>query len=326
MEVNWLLVLVALVATASAQTTMLMPEASPAPMPDTPTTVPPVTTEEAMPTTPPAPAEPGSLAERYAAADAMETRRDHFYCLGPNQTRADIQPTDSNNQLSYRWGLWIQYPVLSYLDSMRKRHLFYVISRMTDPSIFDNEICVAEVEQYGVSTYRESVFVKLYLRNNNDLSTLQRLNDAFRGNYSRPSTYTVSYLGQTALNIIATEPPGTVVLSNAQVKDNVHPGCDLENCPEGDPTLLAVVVGTYVGSWYTTRYQGAEPVDIAVEDIEAGRVPEFMSLANFVENPRPINYGLEAGDIVFAVFGSIFLTILCGAIVLGFFIHPFYLS
>ena len=83
---------------------------------------------------------------------------------------------------------------------------------------------------------------------------------------------------------------------------------------------------THTGSWYTTRYQGGEEVDITVEDIESGRVPEFTTLANFVENPRPINYGLEAGDIVFAVFGSIFLTILCGAIVLGFFIHPFYLS
>ena len=62
----------------------------------------------------------------------------------------------------YRWGLWIQYPVLSYLDTMRKRHLLYVITRMinSDPNVvvnnlFDN-ICIAEVEQYGVSTYRES--------------------------------------------------------------------------------------------------------------------------------------------------------------------------
>lgn len=71
----------------------------------------------------------------------------------------------NNNEWPYRWGLWIQYPVLSYLDTMRKRHLFYVISEMVASgaaptnsflqNLFDN-ICVAEVEQYGVSTYRES--------------------------------------------------------------------------------------------------------------------------------------------------------------------------
>lgn len=63
------------------------------------------------------------------------------------------------SQWPYRWGIWIQYPVLSYLDTMRKRHLFYVITRMVASAnvanLFDR-ICIAEVEQYGVSTYRES--------------------------------------------------------------------------------------------------------------------------------------------------------------------------
>ena len=69
-----------------------------------------------------------------------------------NGTRSDFR-----DAATYRWGLWIQYPVLSYLDSIRKRHLFYVISKMVESvgSIFDN-ICIAEVEQYGVSTYDES--------------------------------------------------------------------------------------------------------------------------------------------------------------------------
>ena len=52
----------------------------------------------------------------------------------------------------------------------------------------------------------------------------------------------------------------------------------------------------------------------------------YTSLEPFANNPRPINYGLEAGDIVFAVFGSIFLTILVGAIILGYVIHPFFLA
>ncbi len=47
---------------------------------------------------------------------------------------------------------------------------------------------------------------------------------------------------------------------------------------------------------------------------------------SFASNTNPINYGLEAGDIVFAVFGSILLIILGGLIVLGYFIHPFFLA
>ena len=67
-----------------------------------------------------------------------------------------------DSEWPYRWGIWIQYPVLSYLDTMRKRHLFYVISRMVDSdpnsAVADlfGRICVAEVEQYEVSTFRES--------------------------------------------------------------------------------------------------------------------------------------------------------------------------
>ena len=75
-------------------------------------------------------------------------------CLDVNGAREDFQDVTA-----LRWGLWIQYPVLSYLDTMRKRHLFYVISQMVaagnQPAIF-NDICVAEVQHYAVSTYSES--------------------------------------------------------------------------------------------------------------------------------------------------------------------------
>jgi hypothetical protein len=76
------------------------------------------------------------------------------------------------------------------------------------------------------------------------------------------------------------------------------------------------------------------PEEVTVETLErlerAGGSIEgigtYRSLNEFADNPRPINYGLEAGDIVFAVFGSIFLTILVGAIILGYVIHPFFLA
>ena len=62
--------------------------------------------------------------------------------------------------------------------------------------------------------------------------------------------YTVSFQGRTAINVNATNPSVGPSLANRTVNDSVHPGCDRENCPEGDPTLLAVVIGTYVGMWY----------------------------------------------------------------------------
>ena len=84
------------------------------------------------------------------------------------------------------------------------------------------------------------------------------------------------------------------------------------------------------GPAYYGPYSSEEfPEEVTVENLERGTFPStgrFYRLNEFAENPRPINYGLEAGDIIFAVFGSIFLTILAGAIILGFVIHPFFLA
>lgn len=52
----------------------------------------------------------------------------------------------------------------------------------------------------------------------------------------------------------------------------------------------------------------------------------MADLRPFASNPDPTNFGLEAGDIVFAVFGSIFLVVVGGLTLLGFCIHPFFLA
>lgn len=88
------------------------------------------------------------------------------------------------------------------------------------------------------------------------------------------------------------------------------------------------------GRGYYGMYMRDElPEEVTVETLErlergsaSGVDGTYYSLEQFADNPRPINYGLEAGDIVFAVFGSIFLTILVGAIILGYVIHPFFLA
>lgn len=47
---------------------------------------------------------------------------------------------------------------------------------------------------------------------------------------------------------------------------------------------------------------------------------------DFLGNPNPINFNLEPGDIVFSIFGAIFLTVVSGLVLLGFCIHPFFLA
>ena len=93
------------------------------------------------------------------------------------------------------------------------------------------------------------VFVKLYISGSDSVGYLQRLDEAFRGVYSSGSSYIAPFLGQSAINVSAVAPNGTNLLSRT-VNDSVHPDCT--DCPDGDPTLLAVVVGTYVGMYMYT--------------------------------------------------------------------------
>ena len=61
-------------------------------------------------------------------------------------------------------------------------------------------------------------------------------------------------------------------------------------------------------------------VSVTIDSALAGMIQEFA------QNPDPINYGLTGGDIVFAIIGSILCAIVMGLVILGFCIHPFYLS
>lgn len=69
---------------------------------------------------------------------------------------------------SYKWAIFLQYPVLSYLDSQRKKGLFSTIaglvrsgavmnSDLSDLRGFsEDDLCIAEVAHYSVSEYEES--------------------------------------------------------------------------------------------------------------------------------------------------------------------------
>ena len=59
-------------------------------------------------------------------------------------------------------------------------------------------------------------------------------------------------------------------------------------------------------------------------DRDMGIIPR--NIQNRAGNPNPINYGLEAGDIVFSVIGAILLSGVMALVILGFCIHPFFLA
>ena len=90
------------------------------------------------------------------------------------------------------------------------------------------------------------MFVKLYYGDSTTRSTIETIDDAFRATFNQ-GTYTRQFLDRTAIDITATIPSMGRTLNNKTVNDSVHPGCDIVNCPEGDPTLLPIILGTYVG-------------------------------------------------------------------------------
>ena len=87
-----------------------------------------------------------------------------------NQSISDFpQGSESANQDEQNfnenlWAIFLQYPILSYLDSARKENLFFIIARLVQlgdingplADFNESEICVANVYHYGVSTFEES--------------------------------------------------------------------------------------------------------------------------------------------------------------------------
>ena len=76
-------------------------------------------------------------------------------------------PTDilqSDGQIIYRrWALFLQYPILNYLDTMGKTELLRVTAQLVqngnNPALStfnESDFCIANVVHYGVSTYEES--------------------------------------------------------------------------------------------------------------------------------------------------------------------------
>ena len=58
------------------------------------------------------------------------------------------------------WTLFLQYPVLSFIDPVRKRALFDVIAQILNTAnglsgLTFSDFCMGPYDQYGVATYDE---------------------------------------------------------------------------------------------------------------------------------------------------------------------------
>lgn len=208
----------------------------------------------------------------------------------------------------------MQFPVLSFLDINRKGALFRVILRLagrTDAqaaTMVGTTLCQGAIEFYEVTTYAESVLVRLYFRSLEPGVTVESLNTAFRGNLAaEPAGYTIPFRGRIGVNLLIDETFNRTYTRGLPPGSNLHPGSTLPN--DRDPTFIAIVLGTWVGN-ISSAYEAEEDLN-------------FQGRAS---NPNPINYGLEAGDIVFSVIGSILLAGVLGLVILGFCVHPFFLS
>ncbi len=72
----------------------------------------------------------------------------------------DVIGTDSGRTVNV-WSLFLQYPVLAYLDSVKKQALVGQIVALINlggltPQITTDNICIGRVYHYDVSLYTES--------------------------------------------------------------------------------------------------------------------------------------------------------------------------
>lgn len=90
-------------------------------------------------------------------------------CLPADKTISNFPSfspsSDTEARDPYVWAIFLQYPVLSYLDSQRKESLFVAIADIVNvgaesgsplDGFSADEFCIARVYHYRVSDYEES--------------------------------------------------------------------------------------------------------------------------------------------------------------------------
>jgi hypothetical protein len=252
--------------------------------------------------------------DRFCQIEAYTIRREHFWCRGyidenntvvEGTTRVEFPDPDVTGNF---WTVFLQYPALSWMDVARKASVLRIIQAIVTSQrecatnvMPYREFCVADVSTYDVAQYTESVLIRLYNLGSVSSGTFDSCFTAgLRDDTNKDLV--VQFRGKRALNLTLEEEELLDMFNR-----NIGPASSIGD--EGrDPTLRPIVLRSWPGY-------------ISLSDAR-----RMTSDGAFGSNPNPINYGLEAGDIVFAVFGSILLVVVGALVLLGFFIHPFFLS
>ncbi|XP_003388756.1 PREDICTED: uncharacterized protein LOC100631580 [Amphimedon queenslandica] len=246
--------------------------------------------------------------DRFESSIAMQSRQNHFFCLERTTTDMGmVEYTSFEQDSSAVWTLYVQMPLLGYLDVSRKGALMDIVSTLA--SINSDNLCIGTYEVTDISTFRESILIHIYGDSNrlavNDIvnnfdarvrAALNNANDMSVINYP-------SQAGIITFNLTASSRFENPLYAGDQSSDGAV------------PINLAVYLGSYAGN-----LTFGTPVNNVSSSFGSNTINTLAS------NPNPINYGLEAGDIAFAVIGSILLTVVMFLIILGYFIHPFFLA
>jgi hypothetical protein len=214
------------------------------------------------------------------------------------------------------WTLLFQMPLLSYLDVTRKRALIDIVSKVSTsmPLLSLDNVCIGTYETYQLTTFSESILIHLYSRTNVPLN-VSDLHGKFENNVNTAfmdtsNTYVVPYPGQT--NIRAFDLSKSPEFNTGEL---LHPGSTSSD--GATPVNLAVFIASFPYNMTFTN---------AVEGISRNLTSDRIDTTRFAVNPNPINYGLEAGDYVFAVIGTLLLAVVMFLIIFGYFIHPFFIA
>lgn len=228
----------------------------------------------------------------------------------------------------YIFTIFLQIPVLHFLDSSYKIELMESIrtmlnidgiDRTTDVSTFVTppEICIDGYDQAFVGSYDEGVMLRIYensMGSGNPSMTGSDLQTAFGSNLGRtgllfgtpPRAPLVTFEGERAISYNG--PDGRAAVIGPTYTTRVSIG----GCRQLDPDM--------------NLYEGRElsSAELACRSLSTDEQDDIRE--DLAENPNPINYYLEAGDYVFAVLGSVAISIVLGLALLGYCIHPFFLA
>ena len=239
---------------------------------------------------------------RFDNSLSSNIRRSYYFnCVEKNSRGSTTFPTANqleNNVLS----IYFQMPVLFYLDFEIRAGLMLALRSATGSS----NLCIYRHQDMRVSYFEEGVLLSVF--DSNTARGSANLNgEALRSNFmtGRTSAGFTSFLGKSAINLA--EPS---LYTNGVIPAPLA----ARNGDSGDFTMSPTAVRQHA---MIIHYVVGCPDLFDVAD---------TIISNAAENPNAINFYLVAGDYVFIVIGSILSFSVLVLVVIGFFVHPYFLG